>query len=106
MNAWLLLASAILCEVTATLALKKALDHPAVYALVAVGYLASFILLTRTLKAGLGIGLSYGVWAGCGVALTAIGSKVFFSEPLNAVMVVGIALIISGVLVVELGASH
>ena len=106
MTAWLLLASAILCEVTATLALKKALDLPAIYAVVAVGYVASFVLLTRTLKAGLGIGLAYGVWAGCGVALTAIGSKLFFSEPLNGVMVVGIVLIISGVLVVELGASH
>jgi small multidrug resistance pump len=106
MTAWLLLASAILCEVSATLALKRALDHPVMYAVVAVGYVASFILLTRTLKEGLGIGLAYGVWAGCGVALAAIGSKVFFSEPLNGLMIVGITFIIGGVLLVELGASH
>jgi small multidrug resistance pump len=106
MTAWLLLASAILCEVSATLALKRALDHPVMYAVVAVGYIASFILLTRTLKEGLGIGLAYGVWAGCGVALAAIGSKVFFNEPLNGVMIVGITFIIGGVLLVELGASH
>ena len=106
MTAWLLLASAILCEVSATLALKRALDHPVMYAVVAVGYVASFILLTRTLKEGLGIGLAYGVWAGCGVALAAIGSKVFFSEPLNGVMILGITFIIGGVLLVELGASH
>lgn len=106
MTAWLFLASAILCEVTATLFLKKALDSPAAYAVVFVGYLASFVLLTRTLKAGLGIGLTYGVWAGCGVALTAVGSRLFFSEPLNGVMLVGIVLIIGGVLLVEFGAAH
>lgn len=106
MTAWLLLASAILCEVAATLSLKKALDAPAVYGVVAVGYLASFILLNRTLEAGLGVGLAYGVWAGCGVVLTAVGSRVFFDEPLNGVMVAGICLIVSGVLMVQLGASH
>ena len=105
MTAWLLLASAILCEVGATLALKRALDHPVMYVVVAIGYIASLILLTRTLREGLGIGLAYGVWAGCGVALAAIGSKVFFNEPLNGVMIVGITLIIGGVLLVELGAS-
>lgn len=106
MTAWLMLASAILCEVGATLSLKRALDHPALYAIVAVGYIASFFFLTRTLKEGLGIGLAYGVWAGFGVALTAVGSKVFFDEPLNAVMVAGLALIIGGVVLVELGAAH
>ena len=106
MTAWLLLACAILCEVSATLSLKRALDHPVMYAVVAIGYLASFTLLTLTLREGLGIGLAYGVWAGCGVALAAIGSRVFFNEPLNGVMIVGLTLIISGVLFVELGASH
>jgi small multidrug resistance pump len=106
MTAWLLLASAILCEVSATLSLKRAVDQPAVYVVVVIGYIASLFLLTRALKEGLGIGLAYGVWAGCGVALTAIGSKVFFNEPLNGVMTVGITLIIGGVVLVELGASH
>ena len=106
MTAWLLLASAILCEVSATLSLKKALDHPVMYAVVVIGYVASFFLLTRALREGLGIGLAYGVWAGCGVALAAIGSKVFFDEALNGVMIVGLALIIGGVVLVQVGASH
>ena len=106
MTAWLLLSSAILSEVTATLALKRALDHPALYAVVVAGYVAAFVLLTLTLKHGMGIGIAYGIWAGCGVALTAVGSKVFFSEPLTTVMLIGITLIIGGVLLVEVGASH
>jgi small multidrug resistance pump len=103
---WLFLASAILCEVTATLALKRALDHPALYAAVATGYVAAFVLLTLTLKQGLGIGVTYGIWAACGVALTAVASKVFFDEPLTNLMLVGIAFIIAGVLLVETGASR
>jgi small multidrug resistance pump len=103
---WLLLASAIVCEVTGTLALKRALDHPVFYVVVVVGYVAAFVLLTLTLKHGLGIGVTYGIWAACGVALTAAASKVFFDEPLTNVMLVGIGFIIVGVLLVETGASH
>ena len=103
---WLLLASAIVCEVTGTLALKRALDHPLFYVVVVLGYVAAFVLLTLTLKHGLGIGVTYGVWAACGVALTAVGSKVLFDEPLTSLMLLGIGFIIVGVLLVETGASH
>lgn len=106
MTEWLFLAAAIVSEVTATLSLKRALDHPALYAVVAAGYVAAFVLLTLTLKQGMGIGVAYGIWAACGVALTAVASKLFFSEPLTTVMLLGIALIIAGVLLVETGASH
>ena len=103
---WLLLAAAILCEVTATLALKRAIDHPGLYAAVVAGYVAAFVLLTLTLKHGLGIGVAYGIWAACGVALTAVASKLLFDEPLTGLMIAGLALIIVGVLLVEVGASH
>jgi small multidrug resistance pump len=103
---WLLLAGAILCEVTGTLALRRAIDHPGFYAVVVVGYLAAFVLLTLTLRHGLGIGVTYGIWAACGVAVTAVASKVLFDEPLTTMMLVGICFIIVGVLLVETGASR
>jgi small multidrug resistance pump len=103
---WLLLGCAIVCEVTASLSLKRALDVPAMYAVVAAGYVAAFVLLTLTLKQGLGIGVAYGIWAACGVALTAVASRVVFGEPLTGLMLAGIVLIIGGVLLVELGASR
>jgi small multidrug resistance pump len=106
MTTWLLLSGAILSEVTATLSLKRALDHPTLYSVVVLGYAAAFVLLTLTLRQGLGIGIAYGIWAACGVALTAVGSKLFFDEALNGVMIVGLTLIIGGVLLVEVGASH
>jgi small multidrug resistance pump len=105
MTTWLLLAAAILSEVSATLSLKRALDQPAFYGVVVAGYVAAFVLLSLTLRHGLGIGVAYGIWAACGVALSAVGSKVFFDEPLTGLMLAGLVLIIGGVLLVELGSA-
>lgn len=104
---WLLLATAILLEVTGTLALRMATTgRRAWYAVVAVGYAGAFAALAATLAAGLPLGVAYGIWAAVGVALTAVASHVLFDEPLTPVMGAGIALIAAGVLLVELGASH
>ena len=104
---WLLLATAILLEVTGTLALRAATTgRRAWYAVVAVGYLGAFAALSLTLSAGLPLGIAYGIWAAVGVALTAVASHVLFDEPLTPVMGAGIALIAAGVLLVELGAGH
>lgn len=105
MRKWLLLAAAILLEVTATLSLRGALDHPALYVLVAVGYIGSFVALAMVLRAGLALGVAYGIWGATGVALTAVLATVLFGDPLTTLMGVGIALVIGGVLCVELGAQ-
>lgn len=105
MKRWLLLAAAILLEVTATLSLRGALDHPALYVLVTVGYIGSFTALFFVLRAGLSIGVAYGIWSASGVALTAILATLVFGDPLTTVMGVGIGLVIAGVLCVELGAQ-
>ncbi|WP_305093874.1 multidrug efflux SMR transporter [Prescottella sp. R16] len=103
MNKWLLLTAAIGLEVTATLSLRAALDHSGWYAVVVVGYLGAFAALSLTLRAGMGIGVAYGIWGASGVALTAVLATVLFGDPLTALMGVGIALVIAGVLCVELG---
>ncbi|HEY8588511.1 MAG TPA: SMR family transporter, partial [Naasia sp.] len=105
MRAWLYLSAAIASEVAATLALKAALDVPALYAVVVAGYLAAFILLAAVLKAGMPLGVAYGVWGATGVALTAVLSLLLYAEPITGLMGVGIVLVIVGVLLVELG-SH
>ena len=51
------------------------------------------------------LGIAYGVWAASGVALTAVGARVFFKERLTWRMTAGIALIAIGVFVIELGAQ-
>jgi hypothetical protein len=54
---WILLAGAILSEVTASLSLKAALDNPAFFVVVVLGYSASFSFLAAVLRKGLGLGV-------------------------------------------------
>lgn len=103
---WLLLAGAIVAEVAGSLSLKGALEHPFLYAVVAVGYGTAFVLLTLVLRAGIPIGVAYGIWGACGVALTALLSAVIFCEPLTPLMIAGMVLVIAGVLCVEMGSGH
>jgi small multidrug resistance pump len=103
---WLLLAGAILTEVAATLSLRasEGLKKKRWIAPVAVLYVTAFGLLAIALADGMPVGIAYGIWAACGVALTAVGARVFFKETLTPRMVVGIALIAVGVFVIEFGA--
>ena len=102
---WILLAGAILSEVTASLSLKAALDNPAFFVVVVVGYTASFGFLAAVLRKGLGLGVAYGIWAALGVTLTVLLAALIFGEALTPVMLIGMAMVIAGVLCVELG-SH
>lgn len=102
-RAWLYLVAAIGTEVVATLSLKGALENPLLYVVVVGGYGAAFFFLSRVLHAGLSVGVAYGIWGACGVALTAVFSHLIFGEPLTGMMVLGIVVIIAGVLCIELG---
>jgi small multidrug resistance pump len=102
---WTILLAAVASEVTASLALKGALHHRWLYVVVVLGYLAAFVLLMRVLRTGMPLGVAYGVWAAMGVAFTAVLAAVLFGEQLTSVMGIGLALLIAGILLVELG-SH
>ena len=104
--AWLALGGAIVSEVSATLALRQALNHPGFYVIVGIGYALAFILLSLTLKASMPLGVAYGLWGALGVALTAVLSMLVFGEPITVLVALGIALIMAGVLLVEVGAQH
>jgi small multidrug resistance pump len=106
---WLALAGAILIEVMATLSMRASEGFRKKIWLipVVVGYLASFALLSVSLSLGMPVGIAYGVWSACGVALVAVIAKFLFGEPLTPMMVLGIAFIIAGVLTIEfVGAVH
>jgi small multidrug resistance pump len=100
-----MLAAAIALEVTGTLSLRASdgFAKPWPAAVTVVTYVGSFTVLAQVLKAGMPVGVAYGIWAGTGVALVAILGRMIFGDPLTAVMGAGFALIIAGVLLVELG---
>ena len=105
MTKWFLLLGAILTEVTGSLSLKAALDTPILYVPVIIGFVAAFLLLTAVLRRGMAVGVAYGVWAALGVVLTSVLSALIYGEPFTAVMAVGIAFIMAGVLLVEIGSQ-
>ena len=102
---WLALAGAIGMEVLATLSLRASdgLRRKHWIVPVAAGYLTSFYLLWLSLSLGMPVGVAYGIWTACGVALVAMSAKVLFGAPLTWRMLAGIALIIAGVLTIEMG---
>lgn len=104
--AYLFLALAIVTEVVATVSLKlsEGFSRLGPSVVVVVGYLLAFGLLSQALARGLGVSVAYGVWAAAGVALVAIAGAVLLGESLTWVQVGGIALVIGGVLALELGA--
>lgn len=101
-SAWLL-GGAIVSEVTGSVSLKAAIERPALYVLVVVGFVTAFVLLAAVLRRGMALGVAYGVWSASGVALTAVLSSVIYAEPFTALKVAGLALVIGGVLLVEAG---
>jgi small multidrug resistance pump len=102
---WLFLAGAILTEVAATTALKlsEGFTRLVPSIVVVIGYVSAFVLISQALVRGMPIGVAYGVWAAAGVALVAITGAAFLGESMTWVQVGGVALVIAGVLALELG---
>ena len=104
---WLALLGAILVEVCATLSMRASdgFRKRAWIAPVVIGYLISFALLWLTLRLGMPVGIAYGVWTACGVALVALADRILFKERLTPLMMAGIVLIMGGVLTIDLAGS-
>jgi len=100
---WIYLAIAIVSEVVATSALKAAEGFtrlgPSV--LVVVGYASAFYFLSLTLRT-IPLGIAYAIWAGVGVALVALVGWVLYHQSLDTAALIGIALIVSGAIVLNL----
>jgi len=100
---WLILVAAITAETGATMALRATVENAVWVIPVVIGYVTSYVLLGLALRAGLGIGVAYGIWAALGVVLTAVMGSVLFSEGMGAVSITGIGLIVVGVIAIETG---
>lgn len=106
---YLFLALAIVGEVVATTFLKFTSGERAVwwaYPIVGVGYTVAFAMLSLSLSRGVPLGIAYAIWAGVGVVLVAIISWLAFGESLTIMQLAGMALVVAGVALVELGARH
>jgi small multidrug resistance pump len=100
---WLYLTIAIVSEVIATSALKAAEGFtrwlPSF--LVVCGYASAFYFLSLTLRA-IPLGVAYAVWSGFGIALVSLIGWAIYHQSLDLPALIGIALIVAGVVVLNL----
>jgi small multidrug resistance pump len=101
--AYLYLLVAIVAEVIATSALKASgsFTKPLPSALVVVGYGVAFYFLGRCLES-MKVGVVYAVWSGLGIVLVTLVAAVLYKEVPDLPAVVGMALIVAGVVVLNL----
>ncbi|MET7619521.1 multidrug efflux SMR transporter [Streptomyces sp. NPDC005408] len=102
-----LLAAAIAAEVAGTTAMKYSEGFTRLWPslLTVAGYVLAFTLLAQTLKT-LSVGTAYAIWAGVGTAAIAAIGMVFLGESTSPVKLAGIALVIVGVVVLNMGGAH
>lgn len=103
MKHWLFLAVAIAGEVVATSALKSSSGFTKLLPSVVVvtGYVIAFYFLSLALKS-IPVGIAYAVWAGVGIVLVALIAWILHGQKLDLWALIGIALIVSGVAVLNL----
>lgn len=102
MKYWLFLLAAIISEVTATSSLKASAGFTKLIPslIVVVGYALSFYFLSLVLKV-IPIGIAYAVWAGLGIVLLTLIGWLVFGQVLDMPALLGIALILSGVIIMN-----
>ncbi|MBP6717249.1 MAG: QacE family quaternary ammonium compound efflux SMR transporter [Rhodoferax sp.] len=100
---YLYLAVAIVAEVIATSFLKSSDGFTKLLpsAITVLGYAISFTFLSLTLRV-LPIGVAYAIWSGVGVVLIATVGWLWHGQTLDAPALLGLGLIVSGVIVVNL----
>ena len=100
---YLYLAIAIAAEVAATSALKasEGFTRLGPTLIVTAGYGVAFYCLSLVLRT-VPVGIAYAIWAGVGIVLIALIGALVLRQPLDAPAVVGIALIVAGVVVIQL----
>ncbi|NPU95340.1 MAG: EamA family transporter [Gammaproteobacteria bacterium] len=103
MKSWIFLAIAIVSEVIGTSALKASDGFSRLWpsVLVVLGYAVAFYCLSLTLRT-IPVGVAYAVWSGLGVVLITLVAWLFLDQKLDLPALVGMALIVAGVLVMNL----
>jgi small multidrug resistance pump len=99
---WLYLSIAILAEVIATSSLKAAEGFTRIIPslIVVFGYGTAFYFLSLTLRT-MQVGTAYAIWSGVGTVIISIVAWLFYNQKLDAPSILGMALIISGVVIIK-----
>ena len=101
--AYIYLLLAIIAEVVGTSALKASdgFKNWIPNVIVIVGYGLAFYFLSLVLKS-IPVGVAYAIWSGLGIVLISLVGYIYFQQRPDFPAVIGMALIISGVIVINL----
>ena len=103
MNGYTSLALAIVAEVVATSALQASAGFTRLWpsVLVVLGYGVAFYCLSLTLRT-VPVGVAYALWSGLGIVLITAVGWVLYQQRVDAAALLGMALIMAGVAVIQL----
>jgi small multidrug resistance pump len=101
--AYLFLAIAIVSEVVATSALAKsgAFTRLVPSVVMVIGYVCAFACLSFAVRS-VPIGIAYAIWSGVGILLISAVGVIWLGQRLDLPALIGLGLIVSGVVVVQL----
>lgn len=107
MNPWILLGFAIVIEVIGSNCIKasEGFTKP-LPTIVAIGAFVIALYLLSIITKTLPLGIVYAVWSGVGIVLTALVAFFAFGQKPDLASVIGMAMIIGGVLIINLFSGH
>jgi len=103
MKSYMFLLLAIFFEIVATTFLKKSeqFTHLKPSIITVIGYVLAFYFLSLTLRS-IPVGVAYAIWSGVGIVLITIVGMVMFKQTPDLPAIIGLVLITSGVIVINL----
>ena len=103
---YILLILAVMAETIGTSALQASqqFTRPLPSVLVVIGYGLSFYLLSLVLRT-IPVGVAYAIWSGLGILLIAGIGRVVFGQRLDLPAILGMAMILCGIVVIQLFSS-
>ncbi|MEO7420914.1 MAG: SMR family transporter [Ornithinibacter sp.] len=104
MEWWWLLAAVLFQWVqVAAIRASNGLRSPSWALLTFVAMITSVGCISVALSLGLTLALAYGIWTGAGVSLAAITGAVVFGDTLDRRQTLGLALVLVGVALLQIG---
>ncbi|MCE0490051.1 multidrug/spermidine efflux SMR transporter subunit MdtJ [Pantoea sp. Mb-10] len=104
MRYWILLALAIVAEITGTLSMKWASLHGgrAGYIFMLAMIALSYIFLSFAVKK-IALGVAYAMWEGIGILLITLFSVTLFDEAISLMKIAGLTTLVAGIVLVKSG---
>jgi Membrane transporters of cations and cationic drugs len=101
---WILLALAIVAEITGTLSMKWASvsDGNTGFILMLVMISLSYIFLSFAVKK-IALGVAYALWEGIGILLITLFSVMIFDEVLTPMKIAGLTTLVAGIVLIKSG---